>query len=791
AKDAALIATWIDKKQGMPYRFKDIPFEFELIYQASRENFSIDKFHESCDDKGPTVVIIKVRNSNEIIGGYNPLYWYENDLMRRNRSNIFNNSNNYKFKKTSKSFIFSLSNGKIPRLSRVSSPKEAIAWCVSKGPCFGFQDLWIGSNSGISKHHSYEMGIIDKETFEIEEYEVFQIIYKKISFGIIFNRLCKFIMSMFKNTFGFIISIPYNIFGFIMSMFTNILGFIMSVFNNILGFIMSMFKNVFEFIMSIFEFIMALFGEVSGLIMFWCTFLIISSLATLIFIFIRVNDIVRLFTISSSATASIFFISFLITIMKEDNEDIITKSYIIFLCFSFYSFAILDLINNSVLTQILATSSFIAAIVFIFIWHVVMPVYKKLSGTSRFLLFWITSSVLVQNLAASSFVVAKGFALLLCIFKMRSERVNDIVKLFTISYSATASIAHFFDLILNEDNADHRAYIITLCCFILFFHSFAILDFISSSILTQILAVSSFIAAILFTFIYSTRIWQFIVSIFRGIVSDIVKLITVLSSTTASVSLIPILIITMKEDFKDTSFIVNIIFLYFFILSFHTFAIFDFISSSVLVQNLAASSFVVAKVATLIFIFIRVSDIVKLFTISYSATASIVYFLFLIIEEFNEFNANHRAYIITLCCFILSFHSFAILDFISSSILTQILAASSFIAAIAFIFIWHVVMPVYKKAFGTSIIVLFWITFTIISSIATLVFIFIRVSNIVKLITVLSSVTASVSLIPILIITMNVDIKDMIFKLLYSYGVFGVFANNDITNKVGPSLCWK
>ncbi|CAG8564718.1 11900_t:CDS:2, partial [Dentiscutata erythropus] len=107
AKDAALIASWIDKKQGMPYHFKNMPFEFELIYRASLENFSVA----------------------------------------------------------------------IPRLSRVSSKKEAITWCMARGPCFGYQDLWIEHNrsqrsvTGKSKQHSYECGIIDKDTFEIEEYE--------------------------------------------------------------------------------------------------------------------------------------------------------------------------------------------------------------------------------------------------------------------------------------------------------------------------------------------------------------------------------------------------------------------------------------------------------------------------------------------------------------------------------------------------------------------------------------------------------------------------------------------
>ncbi|CAG8755926.1 34966_t:CDS:1, partial [Racocetra persica] len=95
AKDAALIASWIDNKQETPYRFKDIPFKFDLIYRASQENFSISKFHEKCDNKGPTVVIIKVLNSEEIIGGYNPLDWRSNVELTNDRnrllSNVYNN----------------------------------------------------------------------------------------------------------------------------------------------------------------------------------------------------------------------------------------------------------------------------------------------------------------------------------------------------------------------------------------------------------------------------------------------------------------------------------------------------------------------------------------------------------------------------------------------------------------------------------------------------------------------------------------------------------------------------
>ncbi|CAG8595190.1 2403_t:CDS:2, partial [Acaulospora morrowiae] len=120
---------------------------------------------------GPTLVVIKVRNSGEIIGGYNPLEW-------RGVVSLIDYDNFGYRCETSNSFIFSLTNRAIPILSRVASKKEAIIWCGNKGPCFGLKDLRIipsNSYNNIvceSRNYSYEKKIINKEIFEIEDYEV-------------------------------------------------------------------------------------------------------------------------------------------------------------------------------------------------------------------------------------------------------------------------------------------------------------------------------------------------------------------------------------------------------------------------------------------------------------------------------------------------------------------------------------------------------------------------------------------------------------------------------------------
>ncbi|CAB4483354.1 unnamed protein product [Rhizophagus irregularis] len=143
--------------------------------------------------------------NREIIGGYNPLDWRS---MKENES-IPHNNRDFYFDhkcKTSNSFIFSLSslsNGVIPKLSQVKSKKEAIIWCKNKGPCFGLQDLWINRNlrSGKSKQKSYENKIIDSETFDIEEFEVFQIIDNRFSPLKLFKKACNFTGRIIKGTF--------------------------------------------------------------------------------------------------------------------------------------------------------------------------------------------------------------------------------------------------------------------------------------------------------------------------------------------------------------------------------------------------------------------------------------------------------------------------------------------------------------------------------------------------------------------------------------------------------------
>jgi len=77
----------------------NIKIEGELLYRLSKDGDKISKFHELCDDKGPTLTLFETTDGNK--GGiYTPLSWdnrskWKNDL----ETFIFNLNKNQKYKK--------------------------------------------------------------------------------------------------------------------------------------------------------------------------------------------------------------------------------------------------------------------------------------------------------------------------------------------------------------------------------------------------------------------------------------------------------------------------------------------------------------------------------------------------------------------------------------------------------------------------------------------------------------------------------------------------------------------
>ncbi|RHZ89519.1 hypothetical protein Glove_13g229 [Diversispora epigaea] len=181
---AAEISSWIDRKifRMFNYSTENIPYKFELILSGTRDGFAPQTFWNICHGHANTVVVAKVKGTDEILGGYNPLTW----------DNSYNGRAWGIWKETKDSFIFSLKNGDIQNsiLSRVKRPEEAI-WYMSKrlqklrGPDFGDFCLYSEKsdftldNRNYCNSNRYEKPTrTSLEKFSIVNYEVFKVIKK-------------------------------------------------------------------------------------------------------------------------------------------------------------------------------------------------------------------------------------------------------------------------------------------------------------------------------------------------------------------------------------------------------------------------------------------------------------------------------------------------------------------------------------------------------------------------------------------------------------------------------------
>ncbi|KAJ5070068.1 btb/poz domain-containing protein [Anaeramoeba ignava] len=163
----------------------------KLGYSAKKDGFNCKKWHDTCDNKGKTLVIIKTKN-NYIFGGFT-LIGFTNDNSKWNEKYI---NKGYGYIPDSNAFIFSLRNDKNnrnPNKFSIQAGREqyAIEYDYSDcGPSFGDGDFDLNSNlkhgfsnfgntynlpEGIEyktdESQSYLAGSFDK--WEVDELETF------------------------------------------------------------------------------------------------------------------------------------------------------------------------------------------------------------------------------------------------------------------------------------------------------------------------------------------------------------------------------------------------------------------------------------------------------------------------------------------------------------------------------------------------------------------------------------------------------------------------------------------
>ena len=155
-------------------RTKKNEIKIKMIFKMTENGTDGKSFHKYCDNKGPTLILIKTTKNN-IFGGFTPLNWENNGKIKLDESN--------------QTFIFSLDLNK--KFDMISVKKRAIQECgVDSGPIFGDYDFGFQTNlkNGLTyansscnylsnKNLELTGGNGNKEDFQTEEVEVYQIIY--------------------------------------------------------------------------------------------------------------------------------------------------------------------------------------------------------------------------------------------------------------------------------------------------------------------------------------------------------------------------------------------------------------------------------------------------------------------------------------------------------------------------------------------------------------------------------------------------------------------------------------
>ncbi|RIA97528.1 hypothetical protein C1645_813938 [Glomus cerebriforme] len=194
-KHVTLFANWIDKTDENT-KYRAGPYKFNLLYRASRDGNTNEAFHEKCDNKESTITVVKIKDSEQIVGGYNPFEWDSNDV----------------YKPTEDSFIFSLKDRTNLQTAKVgySNGDHYSIICHSYcGPLFGYNDLFV--NSGVwysvpvmhGKQYSYpRLDDMPSSSFKADDYEVFQVVKRpsKKNYYVSIHNLLKILLTIPKTS---------------------------------------------------------------------------------------------------------------------------------------------------------------------------------------------------------------------------------------------------------------------------------------------------------------------------------------------------------------------------------------------------------------------------------------------------------------------------------------------------------------------------------------------------------------------------------------------------------------
>ena len=140
---------------------------FELLYKATKDGEQASVFHSNCDEKGPTITVVKVLNGSKC-GGFTPVSWKKDGCWTKDPS--------------LRSFLCNLNNK--TKFGLRQNYNHALDFHDSKLSCFGgyalqLTDKNLSNKNGICQATDYEIQSpsdligINEQNFQAEEIEVF------------------------------------------------------------------------------------------------------------------------------------------------------------------------------------------------------------------------------------------------------------------------------------------------------------------------------------------------------------------------------------------------------------------------------------------------------------------------------------------------------------------------------------------------------------------------------------------------------------------------------------------
>ncbi|KAF0447971.1 BTB-domain-containing protein [Gigaspora margarita] len=179
SEHSVIISSWIEKK------FEKLSCKFILAYRGTRDGFDSNISYYMCETIIAILVLIKIKDSNKIIGGYNPLGW---NLISHGYygSDCFEDAcfEEEHWASANDSFIFCFDeNSNTHTLSHVENPEKAIYnnSCADESWLnFGGGDLVLKDQRGTCSKCNYEKTILEDYIFIAEEVEIFQVQMPKV-----------------------------------------------------------------------------------------------------------------------------------------------------------------------------------------------------------------------------------------------------------------------------------------------------------------------------------------------------------------------------------------------------------------------------------------------------------------------------------------------------------------------------------------------------------------------------------------------------------------------------------